>query len=229
MGHKHQHAPAPLHGPHLADLHGPPGTCYPIPPRSWSRFLWCLDSVCKICRDAAYLQRPLHARVIEVRGKPVRAKVDTWPIPAADKTTWARTADPSASQNTLRNESKAATHWLAQCFSYGLNMPLAKQPLLPCLAAADAMADGSTVGIGGWLSTPSQTFCLAQQWDIQELRVALPFLTKDAQQHIACFETTARWVLLHMALQPTLLWALTQRQQPLAGLGEQAVHRRSPA
>ena len=56
--------------PIYSDLHSPPGTCYPIPPRSWSQFLWCFDSSCKITRDASYLQLPLRAKVIEVRGKP---------------------------------------------------------------------------------------------------------------------------------------------------------------
>ena len=168
--------------PIYSDLHSPPGTCYPVPPRSWSQFLWCLDASCRITKDASYLQLPLHAKVIEVKGKPVRAKTDIWPIPAADKTIWVRIADPSASEITLRNESKAAIHWLAQCFAYEFAMPLARQPLLPCLSAADAMADGTTVGIGGWLSTSSHTWWFAQQWDIKELRTAWPFLTKDAQQ-----------------------------------------------
>ena len=189
--------------PIYSDLHSPPGTCYPVPPRSWSQFLWCLDASCKIVRDASYLQLPLQARVIEVRGKPVRAKTDIWPIPAADKTIWVRIADPSASEITLRNESKAAIHWLAQCFAYEFTMPLARQPLLPCLSAADAMADGTTVGIGGWLATSSTTWWFAQQWDIQELRTAWPFLTKDAQRYIACFETVAQWVLLQMAYEAT--------------------------
>ena len=39
--------------PIYSDLHSPPGTCYPVPPRSWSQFLWCLDASCKITKDAS--------------------------------------------------------------------------------------------------------------------------------------------------------------------------------
>ena len=135
--------------------------------------------------------------------KPVSSKTDIWPIPAADKTVWVRIADPNAQAITLRNDSKAALHWLAQCFTHEFRMPLAQPPLLPCLSAADAMADGSQVGIGGWLCTSSQTFWFAQQWSIAELRAHWPFLTKDAQQYIACFETIAQWVLLQMDYSAT--------------------------
>ena len=131
------------------------------------------------------------------------SKTDIWPIPAADKTVWVRIADPNAQEITLRNDSKAALHWLAQCFTHEFRMPLAQPPLLPCLSAADAMADGSQVGIGGWLCTSSQTFWFAQQWSIAELRAHWPFLTKDAQQYIACFETIAQWVLLQMDYSAT--------------------------
>ena len=189
--------------PLYADLHSPPGTQYPIPPRSWSQFLWCLDSQCRVTKDASYLQLPIKAKVIEVKGKPVSSKTDIWPIPAADKTVWVRIADPNAQEITLRNDSKAALHWLAQCFTHEFRMPLAQPPLLPCLSAADAMADGAQVGIGGWLCTSSQTFWFAQQWSIAELRAHWPFLTKDAQQYIACFETIAQWVLLQMAYAAT--------------------------
>ena len=56
---------------------------------------------------------------------------------------WVRIADPNAQEITLRNDSKAALHWLAQCFTHEFRMPLAQPPLLPCVSAADAMADGS--------------------------------------------------------------------------------------
>ena len=156
--------------PLYADLHSPPGTQYPIPPRSWPQFLWCLDSQCRVTKDASFLQLPIKAKVIEVKGKPASSKTDIWPIPAADKTVWVRIADPNAQEITLRNDSKAALHWLAQCFTHEFRMPLAQPPLLPCFSAADAMADGSQVGIGGWLCTSSQTFWFAQQWSIAELR-----------------------------------------------------------
>ena len=72
--------------PLYADLHSPPGTQYPIPPRSWPQFLWCLDSQCRVTKDTSFLQLPIKAKVIEVKGKPVSSKTDIWPIPAADKT-----------------------------------------------------------------------------------------------------------------------------------------------
>ena len=56
--------------PLYADLHSPPGTQSPIPPRSWPQFLWCLDSQCRVTRDASFLQLPIKAKVIEVKEKP---------------------------------------------------------------------------------------------------------------------------------------------------------------
>ena len=123
-----------------------------------------------VTKDASFLQLPVNAKVIEVRGKPMQSKADIWPIPAADKAVWVRIADPNAQEITLRNDSKAAIHWLAQRFAYEFATPMARPPLLTCLSAAGAVADGSQVGIGGWLCTSHQTFWFAQQWSIQELR-----------------------------------------------------------
>ena len=108
----------------------------------------------------------------------MQSKADIWPIPAADKAVWVRIADPNAQEITLSNDSKAAIHWLAQRFAYEFAMPMARPPLLTCLSAAGAVADGSQVGIGGWLCTSHQTFWFAQQWSIQELRTFWPFLTR---------------------------------------------------
>ena len=68
--------------------------------------------------------------------------------------------------------------------------------LLQCLAAADACAEGSTVGIGGWVITSSAVAWFAETWDMTQVRQAWPFLTKSAQAYIASFETLAQFALL---------------------------------
>ena len=46
---------------------------------------------------------------------------------------------------------------------------------------------GSTVGIGGWVITPTAVAWFAETWDITQIRQAWPFLTKGAQAYIASF------------------------------------------
>ena len=58
--------------------------------------------------------------------------------------------------------------------------------------AADAMAEGSTVGIGGWISMSQSFAWFSEQWDMTEVRKHWPQLTKNAQAYIACFKTLAQ-------------------------------------
>ena len=73
--------------------------------------------------------------------------------------------------------------------------PLTLPPLLPCLARADAMAEGSTVGIGGWITTKSGMGWFSESFDMSEVRSLWPFMSKDAQKYIACFEALAQLAL----------------------------------
>ena len=67
---------------------------------------------------------------------------------------------------------------------------------LQCLAAADACAEDTKVGIGGWVITPTAVAWFAEMWEISELRQTWQFLTKPAQSYIASFETLAQFALL---------------------------------
>ena len=67
--------------------------------------------------------------------------------------------------------------------------------MLSSLARADAMAEGSKVGIGGWISTKHSLAWFAEAYTMEEIRAFWPFLTKEAQRYIACFETLAQLAL----------------------------------
>ena len=57
------------------------------------------------------------------------------------------------------------------------------------------MAEGDQVGIGGWVSTKHSLAWFAEAYTMEEIRAFWPFLTKDAQKYIACFETLAQLAL----------------------------------
>ncbi|CAE7765187.1 unnamed protein product [Symbiodinium sp. CCMP2592] len=57
------------------------------------------------------------------------------------------------------------------------------------------MAEGDRVGIGGWITTKQGMAWFAEAWTMEEVRSTWPFLTKDAQKYIACFETLAQLAL----------------------------------
>ena len=54
---------------------------------------------------------------------------------------------PMRNVTHLRNESCSALRWLSSCFSHEQLRSVRQAPQLRCLAAADAMAEVSTVGI----------------------------------------------------------------------------------
>ena len=94
-----------------------------------------------------------------------------------------RIADPAAEHTCLSAASRANIEWLLQCFQADLACPLQSKPILACKAAADACAEGTKVGIGGWFISSRSISWFAETWDFQEVQ---PCLTKEAQRYIAC-------------------------------------------
>ena len=80
--------------------------------------------------------------------------------------------------------------------------PLKQAPVLPCLAAADACAEGDEIGIGGWIISCSQVIWFGETWKYADAQAAWPCLqAQNAQAYIACFETIAPFALLKAAHQ----------------------------
>ena len=85
-------------------------------------------------------------------------------IPSTSKPAWVCVADPNNPFTTLSKASQAWLQWLGSCLKHSPVQPLAKQPRLQALAAADACAEEEVVGIGGWAVTASQMVWFAETW-----------------------------------------------------------------
>ena len=137
--------------------------------------------------------------MLQVAGANIASKADIPCVPRSHQETWVRVQDPTRHEIHLCKDSRVCLHWLHSCFGHARVVSLRQTPVLHCMAAADARADGDTVGIGGWISTSSQFCWFAQQWTMSEVRRRYPKLTQPAQTYIACFETLAQLALAMMA------------------------------
>ena len=91
-------------------------------------------------------------------------------VPPAHKAQRIRVADPRRTEIHLRDESREAIDWQESCFSHDRVRSLRQRPLLQCYAAADAMAQGNLVGIGGWIVTSNTVAWFSEQYNMSEIR-----------------------------------------------------------
>ena len=176
-------------------LNSPPGANYSIAPRMWPLFLHCLDSRAVFVREAMGLSLPLNSRVIEWGNRPVHCKADLPLMAKPTGHTWIRISDPTCPVIKMTRAAQSSLAWLAPRIAAIPTTPLSLPPMLSSLARADAMAEGDQVGIGGWVSTKHGLAWFAESYTMEEIRTFWPFLTKDAQKYIACFETLAQLAL----------------------------------
>ena len=185
--------------PYLAPLYrllnSPPGANYSIAPRMWPLFLHCLDSRAVFVREAMGLSLPLNSRVIESGNRPVHCKADLPLMAKPTGHTWIRISDPTCPVIKMTRAAQSSLAWLAPRIAAVPTTALSLPPMLSSLARADAMAEGDQVGIGGWVSTKHGLAWFAESYTMEEIRSFWPFLTKDAQKYIACFETLAQLAL----------------------------------
>ena len=198
MGHKHLPTPSPLPCVYK-DLRSGQGTLHQIFARDWQRFVDSLSPEAVVARQSTGLWIPVGAKLLEVGSVAVQSKHDVPRIPPSHKPQWVRLADPSRTELHLCNESRQALTWLSARFQHDQLRALRQSPLLRCMAAADAMAEGDTVGIGGWISPSSDFFWFSESWTMTEIRSHWPQLAKPAQPYIACFETLAQLALAMIA------------------------------
>ena len=142
----------PYLAPLYKDLRSGNGTLHQVFARDWQRFRDSLTPDAVLAHQPAGLWVTAGSKLLEVGSVHVQSKQDVPRVPPSHKPQWVRLADPSRSEIHLRNESRQALLWLAACFHHDQLRTLRQAPLLHCMAAADAMAEGDTVGIGGWIN-----------------------------------------------------------------------------
>ena len=190
----------PYMAPLYKDMCSGRGTRQQIHARDWRRLLDALSPDAVVQRQPLGMWLTTGAQLTEVGSQKIQSKADVPRVVSSAKPQWVRVSDPMRNEIHLRNESRAALRWLSSCFSHNQLRLIRQAPQLRCMAAADAMAEGSTVGVGGWISTSESFARFSEQWDMTEVRKHWPQLTKNAQAYIACFETLAQLALAMTAV-----------------------------
>ena len=119
----------------------------------WPAFLHCLDSRAVITKEVTGFCLPINSRIIEWGNKPIHCKTDLPLISKPTGHTWIRISDPTCPIIKMTKAAQESLCWLSPRIAAIPTTSLSLPPLLSSLARADAMAEGSQVGIGGWVST----------------------------------------------------------------------------
>ena len=176
-------------------LHSPPGANYSIAPEcGLFSYIASTHEQSSSARPWG-LAYPFNSRVIEWGNRQVHCKADLPLMAKPTGHTWIRISDPSCPVIKMTRAAQSSLAWLAPRIAAIPTTPLSLPPMLSSLARADAMAEGNQVGIGGWVSTKHGLAWFAETYTMEEIRTMWPFLTKDAQKYIACFETLAQLAL----------------------------------
>ena len=178
------------------DLYSIPATNYSIPPTQWEYFLRLLNDSATITVSNS-LHLPLEAKVVEFRHSPITAK-DQLPIDLPiDRHIWVRIRDPNCEKRKLSSLSKDTLQWSKKSLLPLLSsIPLHRATSVTVTAAADAFADETEMGIGGWVSFGS-TFWFSHKWTNVDLKIFLP-VPKPLQRYITSWEALAQLCIILM-------------------------------
>ena len=114
---------------------------------------------------------------------------------------WARFHNPKSAKVKIHDDLRTAARiWQSAFASLSPSLPIKRRPLSMLPAAADAMAAGELIGIGGWfclseVPVASDAFWFMEQFSMAEFPSDWG-LSGDTQRYIACWETLAQQALL---------------------------------
>ena len=174
----------PYLAPLYKDLRSSNGALRQIHARDWRRFRDSLSPTAVVTAPPPGMWLSANSRLLEVGSVTVTCKQDVPTVPPSRKPHWVRLSDPARAEVHLRNESRQALRWLLSCFTHDQLRTMRQSPVLRCMAAADAMAEGETVGVGRWISTSKQFLWFSETWLMTEVRKHWPALNKHAQAYI---------------------------------------------
>ena len=150
MGHTYRRVLRPYVAPLYGVLNSPHKGCnVSIMPRMCSALLYCLGSRAVVSREVSGLNLPIKSRNIEIGGKPVYCIADLPTVPKSTGPTWIRPSDPTCPVIKMTDAAQNSLRLLLSRIQATPTTSLSMPPILSCLARADAMAEGDSVGIPG--------------------------------------------------------------------------------
>ena len=186
------------------DLLAFPATNYSITPTTWEHFLEVFNDDATITR-ANKLHLPIGAKIAEFRHSSITSKSQLPLGVPLERHVWVRIRDPSTDKRKLSSESQGMLNCTLQSRLPVLSIiPLNRSCSFNVQAAADAFATQATMGIGGWVKTPTGTFWFSETWKNPEINKFIQ-TDKELQRYITSWEAMAQLCVLlivHQKCEP---------------------------
>ena len=184
------------------DLARPLGTSFSLNPGAWQLLPKSLDDSMHFTSSPAGSGIPVGGKLLSAKHVELHRKSDLQLVQPSGKRVWLRiaAADPRTDKRKL---SAASSEFVKFWMRWAICSPRmrALRPLpcaTPVAVAADAMASGSCVGIGGFaqLSVSGPVFWFSESFEVQEFLDLGLQMQLQAQRDITSYEILAQHALL---------------------------------
>ena len=182
-----------------ADLHRPPATNFSLDPTDWHTLHEHLDANLRFVKSPPGSGIPVGSRLISARHRDLKCKADLAHVPLTCRCVHMRIQDAAHPE---RNISAASKQFLAFWESWCMQTPATQLLHMPERSldiemAADACAQGSRIGVGGYIKLPNQPLSwFSERLTLEELASLDITLNTNAQRDIGCYELLAQIALV---------------------------------
>ncbi|CAE7197295.1 unnamed protein product [Symbiodinium sp. CCMP2592] len=177
------------------DISRPPGTSFSIEPSRWGSLAPCLSDAMVFISTPAGTAIPVGSKLLSARHIELWKKSDLAKVPLTSKRVWMRIAAPQSRFRRLSVLSRRLLQfWFDWCGSHQFHECLMlPQRSLDATMAADACAQGTSIGIGGFITLPgSDSLWFSERFDLADFKYLELPLHSESQKDISCWETLAQ-------------------------------------
>ena len=139
-----------------SDLAIAPATLFSCCPSNWPEVKRCLATDLSFERTPPYTAIPVGGKLVSVKHENVATLADLERLRLTEKRIWMRVRHASSPSRKLSADSVRVLNMLQFWLGYSPpTMSMRPKPICPAFLAADAFAQGSRAGLGGFVSWPN--------------------------------------------------------------------------
>lgn len=171
---------------------------FPVRSDEWSRLLEDITEDCIIQSIGLHPSLSPGMKLFRAGNVNVSARAQAQRLHFKQRKVWITVSDPHATWRKNSEETRIVlSTWKDLLTSTSLCISMLPRPQLQCLAAADAMADATMAGLGGYVKFPSGVSGWFQLKITSSDFPAVATWGQDSlQKHISAFELLAQCLLL---------------------------------